>query len=699
MHATLLFAPGTDPRSPHLALPSLTAFLRAGGARVTQRDADLEGFLSLLEPLHMAEVVVACQQQFDRAAETERPRLRDLLGQADAVLEDIGAAPARLRDPRHFYDPFAHHAARRCIRSALEIVSAASGGVVDYGIEPPHYDVRDVDVMRLADLASATAEASTNLFEAYYQSAVLPDLDRDRPDLVAVSILNLQQVIPGLTLARRLKERGHFVVIGGTVYTKFVGELLQRPRFFELFCDGLIAYEGETALLELLAQLTRGRDFGQVPNFLYLDRNGRVTFTRYHVEDVNALPTPDFDGLPLDNYLAPSPVLPILTGKGCYFNRCKFCDIPFINHISKKAYRVRTAERVARDVAALHQRYGARHFEITDEALAPKLLLRLADALDDYPALQPRFVGYARLEPGFTPEVCRRVYEMGMRKLFFGLESGSQATLDHMDKGIRVDEAQVVLRNCADAGLAFHLFSIIGFPEETEDRARETAQFFVDNARVIDHPRNTFDIHPFSLDLRTDYADRSVAYGIEIDAEDLGGRDFPLTAVHWRNARGLDQPSVERLLDEFHAQLRATYHTYHQYPLFLWPGYEEYTLLYGDYYEQRPFTVRICLPPAGDETPVRLVWTAEARIEPVDGGYVVSGPFGQVGVGQNALALLARPTQLECVDDLLPGLAAPLLGHARPTADVLAELRTVIDWLLGTGALRIADLAAEPVAQ
>ena len=43
--------------------------------------------------------------------------------------------------------------------------------------------------------------------------------------------------------------------------------------------------------------------------------------------------------------------------------------------------------------------------------------------------------------------------------------------------------------------------------EETEARARQTLQFFLDNAAVIDQPRNSFDIHPFSLDLRTEYAE------------------------------------------------------------------------------------------------------------------------------------------------------------------------------------------------
>ena len=130
-------------------------------------------------------------------------------------------------------------------------------------------------------------------------------------------------------------------------------------------------------------------------------------------------------------------MLPILTGKGCYFNRCKFCDIPFINHISRKAYRVRAPETIAADVRTLAERFGARHFVITDEALSPRLLGRLAEALEPDAAADYRFTGYARLEPGFTPDLCARLKTMGLAKVFFGLESGAQRMLDHMDKGVR----------------------------------------------------------------------------------------------------------------------------------------------------------------------------------------------------------------------------------------------------------------------
>src|SRR6185437_12202044 len=112
-------------------LPSLAAYLRGAGIRTTMRDIDLESFYAVLQPAVIAEATRACERRFDEAAPDDREGLRVLLNDADAVLSEVAAAPLRLRDPRSFFDPYAHHAARRCIRSAQEIVSAATGGLVD----------------------------------------------------------------------------------------------------------------------------------------------------------------------------------------------------------------------------------------------------------------------------------------------------------------------------------------------------------------------------------------------------------------------------------------------------------------------------------------------------------------------------------------------------------------------------------------
>lgn len=616
MRVALLFPPATDPRGPHLSLPSLAAYLRQADIEVVLHDLDIDTLLWWLDPTRLTAAAQACERHARLLPEPQQRAMENLLGLAPWVIEHSAEAVATLRDLEAFLDPDRHHQARRTLNAALRLVSGSTGGRVRYAISPASYEVDGIDPSRLRDLLDVTSDPTTDLFREHTSAVVLPALAASAPDVVGLSILNRQQVIPGLHLARRLKQAGHVVVLGGTVYAKFHEALRERPAFFDAFCDGLVAFEGEHALVGMVEALAAGRsvrELADVPNLLSLDGAGRVVAGPTKVEDVKALPTPDFTGMPLDRYLNPVPVLPIVTGKGCYFNKCKFCDIPSINSISPRAYRVRDATQIAADIAELHARHGARHFEITDEALSPTLLLRLADALEAHPGIDPRFVGYARLVPGFSADTCRRLYAMGMRKLFFGLESGNQEVLDHMVKGVDVDEARTVLRNCVDAGIAVHVFSIVGFPEETERQARDTLSFLLDEHATLDAPMNTFDVHPFGLDLRTEYGDNPERYGIEV-APDEAPLDFPITLRGWRNTRGIDAATADRLIAEFSAELRSAYRGWRAFPEQQWAGFEEYAVVYGDHYDRQPFLYRMALPETGSGDAFSLRWADHVQV-------------------------------------------------------------------------------------
>jgi len=137
---------------------------------------------------------------------------------------------------------------------------------------------------------------------------------------VGISILNFQQIIPGLTLAKQLKQNGLRVVIGGTVYTKFVESLKKAPAFFTL-CDAVVVYEGETALIALMQAIEKNPAkpaLSGVANILWFDGKNVQANEQFQAEDISKLPAPDFNGLPLDSYLAPARVLPYNLGKGCY---------------------------------------------------------------------------------------------------------------------------------------------------------------------------------------------------------------------------------------------------------------------------------------------------------------------------------------------------------------------------------------------
>jgi hypothetical protein len=287
-------------------------------------------------------------------------------------------------------------------------------------------------------------------------------------------------------------------------------------------------------------------------------------------------------------------------------------------------------EQIVEDLRTLRARFGSRHFEITDEALPPRFLEHLADALEPYGAERFCFVGYGRLERGFTPEVCRKIARMGLKKIFFGLESGAQETLDHMDKGIRVAEVPEVLENCREAGIDIHIFSIVGFPQESERNARETYAFFERNAEVLNRPGNSFDVHPFGLELRTAYFAEAKDMGVLISPAALS-KDFVVgVGDEWFNLFGLTHAEVERLAAEFNAGLKDLFRRYHGAPEHLWPGFEEYAVLYADHYSGRPFPYRTEFSGNGDA----VRWSPAVATEREGEHMRVMSRYGEVRVDQ-----------------------------------------------------------------
>jgi hypothetical protein len=256
-----------------------------------------------------------------------------------------------------------------------------------------------------------------------------------------------------------------------------------------------------------------------------------------------------------------------------------------------------------------------------------------------------------------------------------------------------------VLRNCRDAGIGVHLFSIVGVPEETEDDARETLRFFLDHADVLDRPDASFDVHPFSLDLRTDYHDRAPEFGVELDRLEVRRADFPLSAEHWRNTRGISEDRAHELIAEFHQVLREALPEWRRFPAHMWPGFEEYAVVYADHYDDVPFAYRFVLPAPGDPTPVQLEWSSSTQLTAREDGIEAMCLTGGALVPKPLAHLLHEPLDPLPADELLAELAHRALTAAGRGADEAAvaalgsKLRAVVDELLSSGVIELQPLA------
>ncbi|UCD04497.1 MAG: hypothetical protein JSW73_02595, partial [Candidatus Woesearchaeota archaeon] len=311
--------------------------MRKEGHEVELLDLDLEMALKLLEPENIAQALRRCKDKMAVIDQKEKKEWEDTsywhdLYEAYRMCKglpgEIGNALSVLKC-NEFYNRKRFKWARKTINQALNLITVSLHPKLEYQMDGQIFETA-YGIDRFSDLEKAVLDDEANLFGPIYDQHVLPRISELKPDLIGISILNYQQIIPGLTLSFRLKRKGWPVFIGGTIFVKFINEIQENTNFFK-FCHGVIVYEGETALSQLLKVMEKEGSFKNVTNLLFPSQGKVKVNTPFHVEDLNRLPTPDFDGIPLEGYLAPQIVLPYNLGKGCYWGHCYFCEIPFIN--------------------------------------------------------------------------------------------------------------------------------------------------------------------------------------------------------------------------------------------------------------------------------------------------------------------------------------------------------------------------------
>ena len=76
-----------------------------------------------------------------------------------------------------------------------------------------------------------------------------------------------------------------------------------------------------------------------------------------------------------------------------------------------------------------------------------------------------------------------------MRRITFGLETGSQRVNDLMDKGTTMARNSEFVRHAHEAGLSVRTTLMIGYPGETVDDLEATASFLDDHRAHLDRVR------------------------------------------------------------------------------------------------------------------------------------------------------------------------------------------------------------------
>ncbi|NGO74502.1 radical SAM protein [Streptomyces sp. YC504] len=505
--------------APHLAVPLLAAVMRRHGWQVSSLDLSIEQTDWLLSSEGLAELLPKAERRLGEIPAQERRAHEEILAVFGDTVQRMDAARAALKSRDILAAPDAFTEAATVVRNGLSCVSASFPGL--------KFDLRGnfscFSHRRSDSVLEAAGSADRNVYGWALERRPIPGLDDADLAVVGISVSADTQLIAALTTARHIKLRRPdvHVVMGGNLTTRMVSRWTEEHPFFA-YVDSFVSYEGEDALPALCDRIT-GADDRTIPGLLERDGRGGLLRNPAAMVDVSDLPTPDFDGLPLDRYFAPGPVLPLQASRSCAWD-CAFCSIPFASN----KFRIRKPEQVVHDMATLAAKHGSDSFMFVDEIMTLTSLRGVSRELNDG-GHDLFWYGETRFSKGLDDELASALRRSGCRRLDLGLESYNQRVLDLMRKGTKVADIEPSLQALLGNKVPVHLFCMTGFPGETREEALRT-QEFADQAlqrsvEEFDVPYSTAANGPFILDVLSPVGERPDLFGVELippgEGEDL----------------------------------------------------------------------------------------------------------------------------------------------------------------------------------
>ncbi len=207
-------------------------------------------------------------------------------------------------------------------------------------------------------------------------------------------------------------------------------------------------------------------------------RNGGeivVNFPRPFIADLNDLPIPMHELLPLQKYRMPlikGPFTFIVTSRGCPAG-CTYC----IKHVSYQySARVRSPELIMKELWQL-KKLGIHNIHMYSDlfTVSRDQVVDLCKRMIDE-KLNIKWTSNSRVDY-VDEEMLTLMGKAGCRLISWGIESGNEQILKHARKGAYPDKAERALVWARRAGIMNWGYFIIGLPGETEKTIRDTIEF------------------------------------------------------------------------------------------------------------------------------------------------------------------------------------------------------------------------------
>lgn len=295
--------------------------------------------------------------------------------------------------------------------------------------------------------------------------------------LLAVTVMPGPQLTQAVPVCRRIKAShpGVPIVWGGYFPTQHVDAVLRSP-----FVDYVVRSQGERPLLDLVATLASGGSLAAIGSLSW-KQNGRVT----HNTPAAMVPLDNLPDLPYarvdmgqyihGNYLGARTVAHN-SSFGCPF-ACSFCAVVAMSNRRWLAQSPARLERAVRHLATTY-RVDAVQMHDMDFFISEARTAEFCERIRD---LGIAWWGLGRVDTlmQYSEQTWQRMAQSGLKMIFSGAESGSDATLADMNKGGKASTSLTLelAARMRRHGIVPEFSFVLGAPPDPMGDVAQTCEF------------------------------------------------------------------------------------------------------------------------------------------------------------------------------------------------------------------------------
>ena len=354
------------------------------------------------------------------------------------------------------------------------------GSLKDHGHKVSAIDAFGEDVNRFATITNS--QATGILINGIGADSIVARIPR-HTDVIGITCMFSNEWLYAKHIINKIKLKFPDIPIiagGEHITAESYRSMLSTPAL-----TACALGEGEETINNLVDTLVAGDSLAKVRGIAYFDQDGvyRKTERRLRIRNLDDIPLPSWEEIPIQNYLDAGlgngtlqrRVLPMLASRGCPYT-CTFCS-------SASMWGIRWVSRnprlVVDEIKSYIEKYQINHIDFNDltTVINRKWIIEFCQLLISEKLGITWSLSSGTRSEALDREVLEYMKRAGIERITYAPESGSNKTLQRVKKKVNLENMTGSIRASVKVGIYSRANLIFGLPDQTMFEAMQSVAF------------------------------------------------------------------------------------------------------------------------------------------------------------------------------------------------------------------------------